>query len=366
MTQLELVDKMNLAPEQAQMMEKVLINGDLSILNPQDRVLYYKAVCDSVGLNPFTKPFDYIQLNGKLTLYAKRDCTDQLRKMHGISIVIASRDKIGDLFVVSAKATSKDGRTDESIGAVNITNLRGEALGNAMMKAETKAKRRVTLSIAGLGWLDETEVDTIPEAHVVMGDQANVSTQKTSQPTPEQSNAAAQRNANSPDPTKPYAVTGKVVGLIGADFKVNEAEAFFIQLEGGLQVLIPVDHPVIDLLNKMEGHAYHFLVFNWEGKHAIAGGLEAIKAVQDQPAQTNQSQVVEKPYLAKKLEPGQRPDGTPYVKILVVHQPTGNLVDAFALGTDQVNEAKKIQDGVPFAATFVDQNGFRFLTSVIC
>ena len=30
------------------------------------------------------------------------------------------------------------------------------------MKAETKAKRRVTLSIAGLGWLDETELETIP------------------------------------------------------------------------------------------------------------------------------------------------------------------------------------------------------------
>ena len=29
------------------------------------------------------------------------------------------------------------------------------------MKAETKSKRRVTLSIAGLGWLDEMELDTI-------------------------------------------------------------------------------------------------------------------------------------------------------------------------------------------------------------
>jgi hypothetical protein len=31
------------------------------------------------------------------------------------------------------------------------------------MKAETKAKRRVTLSIAGLGWLDETELETMPQ-----------------------------------------------------------------------------------------------------------------------------------------------------------------------------------------------------------
>ena len=44
-----------------------------------------------------------------------------------------------------------------SIGAVSIKGLQGENLANALMKAETKAKRRVTLSLAGLGWLDETE-----------------------------------------------------------------------------------------------------------------------------------------------------------------------------------------------------------------
>jgi len=47
---------------------------------------------------------------------------------------------------------------------VNIENLKGEARSNAMMKAETKAKRRVTLSICGLGMLDESETDSIPGA----------------------------------------------------------------------------------------------------------------------------------------------------------------------------------------------------------
>jgi hypothetical protein len=54
-----------------------------------------------------------------------------------------------------------NGRQDESIGAVNIAGLKGENRANAMMKAETKAKRRVTLSICGLGLLDETEVETV-------------------------------------------------------------------------------------------------------------------------------------------------------------------------------------------------------------
>lgn len=42
----------------------------------------------------------------------------------------------------------------------------GDALANALMKAGTKSKRRVTLSIAALGWLDETEVETIPRVNL--------------------------------------------------------------------------------------------------------------------------------------------------------------------------------------------------------
>lgn len=133
------------------MIEKVIIEGDLSQLNPGERLNYYRSVCDSLGLNPLTKPFDYIRLNSRLVLYAKRDATDQLRKIHGVSVSITSRERIEDVYVVSAKATTKDGREDESIGAVNILNLKGDSLANALMKAETKAKRRVTLSIVGLG-----------------------------------------------------------------------------------------------------------------------------------------------------------------------------------------------------------------------
>lgn len=150
--------------------EKVIIEGDLSQLSPGERLNYYRSVCDSLGLNPLTKPFDYIRLNNRLVLYAKRDATDQLRKIHGVSVSITSRERIEDVYVVSAKATTKDGREDESIGAVNILNLKGDSLANALMKAETKAKRRVTLSIVGLGWLDETEIETIPDARPVVVD----------------------------------------------------------------------------------------------------------------------------------------------------------------------------------------------------
>jgi hypothetical protein len=63
------------------------------------------------------------------------------------------------VYIVTAYATNGKGRTDSSIGAVNIDQLRGEAKANAMMRSETKAKRRVTLSICGLGLMDESEVE---------------------------------------------------------------------------------------------------------------------------------------------------------------------------------------------------------------
>lgn len=151
--------------ESAAVLDQVITQGNLSALSPADRVRYYTQVCESIGLNPLTKPFDYINLNGKLTLYAKRDATDQLRKIHRVSVAIVSRESRDGVYVVVAKATLPDGRSDESLGAVNTGSLKGDALANAVMKAETKAKRRVTLSICGLGWLDETEVDNGSRPH---------------------------------------------------------------------------------------------------------------------------------------------------------------------------------------------------------
>ena len=55
-----------------------------------------------------------------------------------------------------------NGRQTQDIGAVPVAGLRGEELANAYMRAITKAKRRSTLSLCGLGdVLDVSELDTI-------------------------------------------------------------------------------------------------------------------------------------------------------------------------------------------------------------
>ena len=157
--------------------EHVLLTGDLARLSSADRLRYYGQVCESVGLNPLTQPFEYLKLNGKTILYARKAATEQLRQIHNISLTIVHREVIAGCQTVTARATTPNGRTDESIGCVPLYNpntgeeLVGEALCNAIMKAETKAKRRVTLAICGLAMLDETEADTIKGAeHVVMGE----------------------------------------------------------------------------------------------------------------------------------------------------------------------------------------------------
>ena len=153
--------------------EQTMIQGDLSKLNPQQRVEYYNTVCRSMGLNPYTKPFDYINLNGKLTLYARKDAADQLRRINGVSIDSVEREIVDGLIIVTAKGHDASGRNDVEIGVVSTKDMSGN-MANALMKANTKAKRRLTLSLCGLGWLDETEVETIPEAKPVIVDDNGV------------------------------------------------------------------------------------------------------------------------------------------------------------------------------------------------
>lgn len=147
--------------------EKVVIGGDLRPLTPAERLAYYGRLCESLGLNPLTKPFEYLELSGKLTLYARKDATDQLRKLHTVSTEIVSAEHVGDLYVVVCRARTPDGRVEEEMGAVTTANAKGEALANVCMKAVTKSKRRATLAICGLGALDESEVDSVPHARVV-------------------------------------------------------------------------------------------------------------------------------------------------------------------------------------------------------
>ncbi len=137
--------------------EQVILSHDLDQLNDAQKVQHYKKMCEFAGVHPLTRPFEYIRLNGKLTLYVTRQGTDQLRKVHGVSILDMQHEELNGCLIVSVTGKDKTGRTDVAMGAIDIGMLKGESRANAIMKCETKAKRRLTLSLCGCGVFDEGE-----------------------------------------------------------------------------------------------------------------------------------------------------------------------------------------------------------------
>ena len=157
-----------LAPElsalDAKIQESLIAQGDLAALTPAQKVQYYVGLCNSLGLNPFSQPFMYITLNGKLTLYARATACEQFRKMYNLNCTILERKATPDFMTVHVRVQSPTGRAEEAIGVVSISGLKGDAMANALMKAETKAKRRATLAFCGLGFMDESEIETVKGA----------------------------------------------------------------------------------------------------------------------------------------------------------------------------------------------------------
>lgn len=171
-------EKMNVSKEEELEILSKVIDGDLTPLTKEQRVKYYIMMCEKLGLNPHSRPFEYLSqtIHDKrgqrdiIVLYAKRDCTDQLRHNRGISVEILREnfDKESQTLTIYARAKDKEGRFEDSCGAVCLNtksgSLTGNSRANAIMTAETKAKRRATLSFCGLGWIDETEATTIQNA----------------------------------------------------------------------------------------------------------------------------------------------------------------------------------------------------------
>lgn len=70
------------------LLEKVITNNDLGGLSPLEKVQHIKNVCESLGLNPLTKPIQLLKFQGKEIAYFTKDATEQLRKNNNISIKI--------------------------------------------------------------------------------------------------------------------------------------------------------------------------------------------------------------------------------------------------------------------------------------
>lgn len=147
-----------------EIVNSLVLTGDMSKLSPTQQTQYYTAVCKSVGINPITQPFAIINFQGKKILYATKGCSQQLADTRSISTEVKDRKTVDSVYIVSIRATMKDGRYTDEDGIVSVSGLKGVELANAMMKAVTKAKRRAVLALCGLGMPDETEIEDTPHA----------------------------------------------------------------------------------------------------------------------------------------------------------------------------------------------------------
>ena len=189
----------------SQELEKIILNSDLSSLSGEQRVNFYYQVCDQYGLDPFTRPFEFIKMNGKLVLYATKSCASALQELKSISVEIVKQEAFQDVWIVTVRGTradekAADGRViAENVGITPIKGLSGDQLSNSIMKAVTKAQRRLILQMCGLGSTDETELQSIanvspqPVVKVEVDEQGEIAAEEVIEPEP---SPVAQRVVN--------------------------------------------------------------------------------------------------------------------------------------------------------------------------
>lgn len=139
-------------------------NGSIhQLTNPEKRELLAK-LCNSLGLNQYIMPFRiYRDMQGHEFIYATKECCAELRHLHHINILTESHSIIDGMCIASVSGNNKYGRVDSEIGAIHIDSLVGQDKANGVMWAMTKAKRRLTLSLAGLGVLADVETRDMKE-----------------------------------------------------------------------------------------------------------------------------------------------------------------------------------------------------------
>lgn len=164
-----------LAVREESYMNKLVLKGDLSSLSEPELLAYHKHLCDRIGVPEALRPFNLMNTKQGKFFYANKTFTDWVRKQQGISFTKVDREIVDDIVITTVTAIDKAGRMDVAVGAVPLyvaaQNQKGEHIriplspddrANAIMKSETKGKRRVTLSMGGYGFSDESEIDTIP------------------------------------------------------------------------------------------------------------------------------------------------------------------------------------------------------------
>lgn len=156
-----------------QVIAMVADGGDISHLSNSERRALLAKLTNYLHLNPHTQNFIIFKdPNGRYRIYATKECCNQLKHNLGINMwvsdpVFGPDSKLPILVSVKANGTNKHGRSGEDIGSVSLVNVPPEEYSNHVMFAVTKAKRRLTLDLSGLGVLSDVEVYDIKGCEII-------------------------------------------------------------------------------------------------------------------------------------------------------------------------------------------------------
>jgi hypothetical protein len=146
-----------------------LIRGDVSSVPREALLRYVFTFCERVGISPLAVPFSLMKTQRGMQLVANRNFYDAVASKYSVS-----RECTGEgffegtkLYYTRYRATTPDGRVTEDMALVDTAGLSGNDLANAIMKAHTKGRNRVTRAHLGFPFPDETEAETVPGASVV-------------------------------------------------------------------------------------------------------------------------------------------------------------------------------------------------------
>lgn len=205
---------------------------DIDSLNESQRQEYVRNICKHLGvpaeLNLVMLTYmDSSDGPRRLVAYAKRGAAEIIRDNRQISVTDLKHELIGGSIVYTVVGKDKNGRQEIATGSKYIEGLFGADLDDAIMTAQTRAVRRMTLQFPGGGVLDESEVQgrikiisaknetaevPAPPVAVTINDQPGTvaSTEPTRQALTEVINAQVAEPAAEPKPKKARPKKAKV------------------------------------------------------------------------------------------------------------------------------------------------------------
>jgi len=142
-------------------------NGETGHFSVGEKGKLLSFICDEYGLNPTFVPFNFIMFQGKERLYLTKVGCDAIANNKQLTRTITTRHYDADTNIYTVSAIVSDGvRKEEASASVfcagfdnkkqAYVRMTGEALANAYLKTESKAKRRATLAFIGFAFEEDS------------------------------------------------------------------------------------------------------------------------------------------------------------------------------------------------------------------